>query len=262
VSVARPKTNQVVRPRHIGIVAVLGCAGSMAVAQAAYGDDRPGAPRTGEERRTAAAPASIDRTTVRFFAPEIGGVAYPRFIFERVLAFEARLAEMAENPEGIGESYGERDVREAIDRHVAEEILASLADRLIAEAAPGKRPTSAELAAVERNVGTAFVERVGGRKRLDAAAQAEQIEHTEVEVILRRASRAAFYIDRAVTPILHPSDDQLRNVFRASSHPYRRQPFEQVRAELERWFVIERTRVAESAFLQAARSRVQVIVTP
>ena len=95
----------------------------------------------------------MDRTAVRFFSPETGGTAYPRFIFERVLAFEARFAEMAETPDGIVASYGERGLREAIEHHVAEEILASLADRFIAEAPPSKRPTPGDLASVERDVG-------------------------------------------------------------------------------------------------------------
>jgi len=151
----------------------------------------------------------VDRTVVRFYSPETGGAANPRFIFERVLAFEARLAQMAETSEGIGEAYGERDVREAIDHDIA-----------------------------------------------------EQIGSTEVDAMIRRAALAAFYVDRAVTPILHPSDEQLRSVYRASAHPYHGQPFERVRGELERWFVIERIRVAESAYLQAARSRVRIIAPP
>jgi hypothetical protein len=211
-----------------------------------------------------AAPAHvvIDRTVVRFYAPETGGAAYPRFILERVLAFEARLAKMAESPEGVGELYGDRDVRDALDHHVAEEILSSLADKLIADMPPDKRPTAGDLAIVERDVSSAFVERVGGRERIDAAARAEQIDRPEVEGILRRGALAAWYVDRAVTPLLHASEEQLRDVFRSSAHPYRGQSFDQARAALERWFVSERVRVAESAFLQAARSRVRIIPTP
>jgi len=63
-----------------------------------------------------------------------------------------------------------------------------------------------------------------------------------------------------VSPLLHPSEEQLRDVFRSSAHPYRGQPFEGVRGALGRWFVIERVRVAENAFLQGARSRVRIIV--
>jgi hypothetical protein len=211
-----------------------------------------------------AAPAThtlMDRTAVRFYAPETGGTAYPRFILERTLAFEARLAAMADEPEGIGDSYDERDVRDALEHHVAEEILSSLADKLIADSAPDKRPSASDLAAVEAGVGSAFVERMGGRERIDQAAHAEQIDRTEVDAILRRGALAAWYIDRAVSPLLHPSEEQLRDVFRSSAHPYRGQVFEQVRAALARWFVSERVRVTENAFLQAARSRVRIIVT-
>jgi hypothetical protein len=206
--------------------------------------------------------AVIDRTAVRFYAPETGGTDYPRFILERVLAFEARLAAMAEGPEEVGQGFGERNVSDALEHHVAEEMLSSLADKFIADSPPDRRPSAQELAAIEQDVSGALVERLGGRVRIDAAARAEQIESIEVDAILRRGALAAWYIDRAITPILHPSEEQLRNVFRASAHPYRGRQFESVRGALERWFVIERVRVAEGAFLQAARSRVRLIVTP
>jgi hypothetical protein len=210
----------------------------------------------------AASHGVIDRTAARFYAPETGGAEYPRFVFERILSFEARLVAMAEVADGIGDAYDERDVREALEHHIAEEILSSLADKLIADSPPGKRPTAENLAAIERNVGGAFVERMGGRERIDAAAAAEHIDRPEVDAMLRRGAFAAWYVDRALTPLLHPSEEQLREVFRSSPHPYRGQPFEQVHAPLGRWFVIERVRVAESTFLQAARSRVRIIVTP
>jgi hypothetical protein len=214
--------------------------------------------------RPALAPAqvAVDRTAVRFYAPETGGTAYPRYIFERTLAFEARLTAMAEGLEGIGDGYDERDVREALEHHVAEEMLSSLADRLIADSPPDRRPSPGDLKAVERDVGAAIAEQSGGRAHIDEAARAEHIDPAEVDGILRRGALSAWYIDRALTPILHPSEEQMRDVFRASAHPYRGQPFDQARAALERWFVVERVRAAESAFLQAARSRVRVIVNP
>jgi hypothetical protein len=199
------------------------------------------------------APVVMERTTARFYSPETGGAQYPRFVFERTLAFEARLAAMATAPEGIGDLYSERDVREALETHVAEEILSSLADKLIADSPPDKRPTIAELAMVAHDVGGAFV---------DAAASAERVGTSELEAIVRREAMAAWYIDRAVSPILHSSEEQLRVVFRSSAHPYRGQPFEQVREALERWFVVERLRATESAFFQAARSRVRIMLTP
>jgi len=202
----------------------------------------------------------VDRAVVRFFAPETGGTAHPRFVLERELALEARLEAMAENG-GLGESYKDRDLRAALEHDVAEQILASLAEKLIAESPAGKRPGFGEVPRVEEQLGPALLERLGGRARVDEAAQAEELEPAEVDALLHRAALAAWYLDRAVTPILHASDEQLRDVYRTSVHPYRAQPYEQAREALARWFVVERVRVAESAFLQSARSRVRIIVT-
>jgi hypothetical protein len=207
------------------------------------------------------APIAIDRTVVRFYAAETGGTAYPRYIFERTLAFEARLEALAAATQGIGEAYQEHDVRAALEHHVAEEILATLADRLIADSPPSRRPSAQELALVEQDLAAAMFERLGGRARVDEAARAEQLDAQEVDAIFQRGALAAWYVDRAITPILHPSEEQLRDVYRTSAHPYRGRPLEQVRAALERWFGVERARVAEGAFLQAARSRVKIIAT-
>jgi hypothetical protein len=202
----------------------------------------------------------VDRAVVRFFAPETGGTAHPRFVLERTLALEARLEAMAENG-GIGEGYQERDLRAAMEHDVAEQMLASLAENLIADSPAEKRPGLGEVPRVEQQLGPALLERMGGKAKVDEAAQAEHIEGAEVEALLHRAAMAAWYLDRAVTPILHPSDEQLRDVYRTSAHPYRSQPYEQAREALARWFVVERVRVAEGAFLQSARSRVRIIVT-
>jgi hypothetical protein len=209
--------------------------------------------------QTAAIP--VDRAVVRFYAPETGGTAYPRFVTERTLAFEARLEAMALSPQGIGEGYSDQEVHAALEHHVAEEILATLADRLIADSPPDRRPTSAELSGVEHDLGEAMLERLGGRERVDRAAMAEQLDPDEVTALFRRSALAAWYVDRAIAPILHPSEEQLRDVYRTSAHPYRGRPLEEVRGALERWFGAERARVAESAFLQGARSRVKIIAT-
>jgi hypothetical protein len=212
-------------------------------------------------RAAAQTATTVDRAVVRFYAPETGGTAYPRFITERTLAFEARLEAMAAAGGGIGEAYAEHDVRTALDHHIAEEILATLADRLIADSPPSRRPTPAELSRVEQDVSAAMLEHLGGSERVDEAAQAEGLDAQEVAAILHRGALAAWYVDRAIAPILHPSEEQLREVYRTSAHPYRGRPLEEVRAALERWFGIERARVAENAFLQAARSRVKIIAT-
>jgi hypothetical protein len=204
---------------------------------------------------------AVDRSVVRFSAPEIGGGTQPRFIGERTLAFEARLEAMSEGA-GAGDEYDDRQVRAALDRHVSQEVLAALAHTLIAGSPPGQRPSETELERLQQELGSALLERLGGRESVEAAAKAEQLDVFEVEALFRRQALAAWYIDRAVTPILHPDDDQLREVFRTSAHPYRGKPFESVRVALGRWFVIERLRVAESAYLQETRSRVRITVLP
>src|SRR5690606_40640126 len=65
---------------------------------------------------------------VRFTAPELGGVNSPSFIFERELAFEARLEALSDprfTPTET-EPYLAVHVRAALERHVAEAILESL----------------------------------------------------------------------------------------------------------------------------------------
>ncbi len=210
---------------------------------------------------TAPAHAVLDRAVVRFYAPETGGTAHPRFVDQRTLAFEARLESMAERPEGIGDGYQDRHVRAALEHHVGEEMLASLAHKLIGGSPPNRRPSDDDLARVEQNLGAALFERLGGKAQVEAAAAAEQLDAAELDAILRRQALAAWYLDRAISPILQPSDEQLREVFRTSTHPYRGRPFDQVRADLARWFVMERVRAAETAFFQGARTRVVVVVT-
>ncbi|HLK36485.1 MAG TPA: hypothetical protein VKU41_07000 [Polyangiaceae bacterium] len=205
-------------------------------------------------------PLVVDRAVARFYAPETGGTARPRFVGERMLSFEARLVVLSERADGIGDGYQDRHMREALDRHVAEAMLSSLAHRLISGSIPGKRPSEDEIAHAEVDVGAAIVERLGGRARVDAAAAAEQLDTTEVDDLLRRQALAAWYIDRTVSPILQPSDEQLREVFRTANHPFRGRPFEAVRGPLERWLVVERLRAAEEAFLQSARARLTIAV--
>ena len=107
---------------------------------------------------------------------------------------------------------------------------------------------------------TGLVERVGGSEALRAAMVAEGIDDAEVDAMLRRRVRAAWYVDRALTPLLRPTEEQLREVFRTSAHPFKNQPFDTVRPALARWFVEERLRAAETTFLQVARARVRVVV--
>jgi hypothetical protein len=202
---------------------------------------------------TTPAHATVDRVAVRYYAPETGGSGHPRFVSERMLAFEARLDALAEQAPDSA-AYEDRFVRAALDRHVAEDMLSALAVQ-----SGGKPQDLAALADEER---TGLVERVGGADRLRAAMAAEGVDDSEVDGLIRRRVRAAWYIDRALTPLLRPTDEQLREVFRTSAHPFKNQTFDAVRPALARWFVEERLRAAETTFLQVARARIRVVVVP
>ena len=197
--------------------------------------------------------AIVDRVAVRFYAPETGGSAHPRFISERILAFEARLDAMSEGA-SKATTPGEIHVKNALDRHVVEEILATLDDSSATPAAEESR--------LAREARADLEQRAGGESPIGIAAEEEGLDGDEILEVFTRRARAAAYLDHAVTRFLHPQDEQLHEVYRTSPHPFKSRPFEDVRGSLARWFVFERLKVLESAFLQTARSRVTVVVVP
>ncbi len=211
-----------------------------------------GGPALAQPPATSPPHALVDGVVVRYYAPETGGSLRPRFVTTRTLAFEARLEALGEEPGRAGLGYQERHVRLALEHHIAEELLASLAIQ------GGSEPT--DLPHMTADARAALLQRVGGEAALLAAAQAEGVDSVEVDAMLRRQARAAFYVDRNVSPILRPSEEQLREVYRTTAHPFKSRKFEEARDDLLRWFVAERLRVAEAAFLQTARSRVKIVV--
>jgi hypothetical protein len=196
--------------------------------------------------------AVLDRVAARFYAPETGGSARPRFITERTLSFEARLIAMSEQGSSVETPPQERHLRLALDRHVTEELLSSLGIE-------GAKDTF-DLSGLADESRSEFERRIGGAAPLARAAAIEQIEPEEVEAFFLRHARAVYYLDRHVTPLLAPSEEQLRDVFHTSAHPFRDQNFEDVRKNFVRWFVAERVKAVESTFLQTARSRVKIVV--
>ncbi len=205
-----------------------------------------------EGRAASADRAVLDRVAVRFYAPETGGTSHPHFITERVLSFEARLLAMSEQGATAQAAPEERYLREAVERHVAEELLASLGIEGGKEA-----PDLSRLADDARSETEA---RIGGEGPLREAASVERIDPEEVQAIFLRHARAAFYLDHHVTPLLYPDDEQLREVFRTAAHPFRNRRFEDARKDLARWLVAERLKAAESTFLQTMRTRVKIVI--
>lgn len=186
----------------------------------------------------------------RFYAPETGGVVHPRFVLERELAFEARLEALSDGQ--ASDAYLDRHMRAALERHIAEELLAHLAIE--------PEPTDKELAARAIATRAVLEQRVGGEAALAEAARAEGLDGSELDTFIQRETRASFYLDRMVTPMLEPSEAELREVHRSTSHPFRGQTFEQAAVPLRAWYVAERLSSALGAFYQNARNRVHVVL--
>jgi hypothetical protein len=209
-------------------------------------------PSTGSaQSATAAGAVAVDRVVLRWFAPETGGAARPRFVFARELAFEARLEALAD-PDSDGAAHRERHVRAALDRHVAESLLASLP--VLPAAKPAEVAARAELA---RGI---LEQRVGGRARLLEAARAEGIGSDELDSLLRRQARASLYLDRMIAPMLEPSEVELREVFESGGTPFSEAAFDRVAPALRRWYVARRLEQATQAHYQNARGRVTMVV--
>ncbi|HTQ05905.1 MAG TPA: hypothetical protein VMI54_18720 [Polyangiaceae bacterium] len=203
-----------------------------------------------DARTARAEPLLVDRTVVRFEAPELGGARSPRFVTARLLAFEARVEALAD-PDRTGAAYRERHVSAALERHVAETLLASL--RIEPE------PTSDELRAQTDSARRLTEERVGGPDALRDAAAEEGIGQRELVALFQRQARASLYLDRMVAPMLSPSDAELRALFRNEKTPYRDAPFETVLPGLRRWYVSTRLQAALAAYYQNARSRLRIV---
>ena len=192
----------------------------------------------------------VDRTLVRFTAPELGGARRPSFVFERELAFEARLEALGD-PDHTGvEPFRDRHVTSALERHIAETLLSRLHI--------DPEPSAVQIAAQARAARAMLVERVGGVERLEAAARAEQISELEVQTLLRRRARASLYLDRMVAPMLRPTQSELRTLHASRQTPFSTAPYEDVEPRLRRWYAGQRLASAVSAYYQGARARLKV----
>lgn len=192
-------------------------------------------------------PIVLDRVLVRWHAPETGGPSKPQFIFERELAFEARLESLAD-PDPEPGAYHDRHVRAALERHIAESLLASL---------PILPPPDEKVLTARAEVAREILEqRVRGRARLVEAAEAEGMSPSELGVLYRRQARASLYLDKMIAPMLEPSEIELRDLWRTGTTPFKDLPFDRVMKQLSRWYVGQRLMQALDAYYQNARSRV------
>jgi hypothetical protein len=201
---------------------------------------------------TPASTTLVDRVVVRWHAPETGGAARPQFVFERELAFEARLESLAD-PDPEPGPYHDRHVRAALDRHIGETLLAAL------PVLPAPDPK--QIAARAEAARGVLEQRVKGRANLLAAATAEGIGSDELDALLRRQARASLYIDKMIAPMLAPSDLDLKNLWQTGSTPFKDQPFDEIKPALSRWYVGQRLGQETEAYRQSARSRVVISVS-
>lgn len=194
----------------------------------------------------------VDRAVVRFIAPELGGYRAPRYIFERELSFEARIQALAdpERPRDSTKPYDSRHVRSALERHIAESLLANLRVDPVA--------TEAEIAQQSDSARRMLYDRVGGEASLLAAASADGMTEREITNMLRRQARASIYLDRMVAPMLTPTRAELRQVYSAERHPFVQQTFEEAEVGLKQWWVGHRLADAVEQFFANARQRVSI----
>jgi hypothetical protein len=197
-----------------------------------------------------AEPVQLERAVVRFHAPETGGIERPRFIYERTLAFEARIEALAAQERGSDAPYRERHVSAALERHISEVLLSSL--RIEPEPSDALVVRQVELA---RKV---LADRVGGDEALLEAQRAEGISNAELSSLLRRQARASLYLDRMVAPMLRPSDAELEAIQRSAPAALQNESFARARPLLLRWYVSRRLSSAMASFFQEARSRVTI----
>jgi hypothetical protein len=193
----------------------------------------------------------VDRVVVRFHAPETGGVERPRFVFERLLAFQARIEALAAGEAATDtQGYRERHLNAALERHISEVLLSSL--RI--EPEPSQDVMARQLDLARR----LLADRVGGDAALVGVQLAESVTNAELGALLRRQARASLYLDRMVAPMLRPSDAELELIQRSAPPELQNLPFERVRGLLLRWYVSRRLSTAMSSFFQEARSRIAI----
>ena len=194
---------------------------------------------------------TVDRAVVRFSAPEGGGRERPYFVYERELAFEARLVARADPAHRAkSEPYRRHHLQAALERHIAETLLAALA----IDPAPSPTQIADQLAAAR----TMVVDAVGGEATLSLAAREEGLGSLELRRFFRRRALASLYLNVMVEPMLEPSALELRRVHERGEGPLADKSFSEAEPALRRWYVAQSLRVAVQTYYQNARTRLRV----
>jgi hypothetical protein len=202
-----------------------------------------------DEKAPEAKAELVDRVVVRWWSTDRGLTNKPQVIFARELAFEARLEAMS-NGEAPDAPLTERYIRAALNRHVAEGLLALL---------PIDPPPSPEDIATRATAAADVLEgRVGGQEKIAKALGLEGLSDEELAAILRRSARASIYLDRMVAPQIEPTRQELVELQASGTTPYTKEPFDKVEEKLKRWLVAARLNDTLDTFFQRSRSKVVV----
>lgn len=196
---------------------------------------------------------TIDRVVVRWHARATGGVRKPQFIMARELAFEARLEALVDPTSPVAQ-YGDKHVRAAVQRRIAETILAELP--------VNPKPTPRQVAVYAEAARKLLHGRVGdkGAAAVTAARKAEGITREELDAMLRRRARASWYLDKTVAPMLRPSELDLREAHERGETPFTDRRFEDVQEPLRRWYIATRLADALDRYFRNIRTRVSITV--
>ncbi len=224
----------------------------------------------------------VDRVVVRWVSRATGGVQRPQFVTARELAFEARIEAIVENRGRQGPPYLDKHVRSALERRIAESMLAQLpvdpkpSPRQVAIYAESARrllekrisepilnekldalreagKLNAETAAEARNEAEAQAADV-----LRRARSAEGIAPGELDTIMRRRARASWYLDKTVAPMLRPSELDLREVHQRGETPFTERTFEDAADDLRQWYIASRLATALDRYFRSVRSKVTI----
>jgi len=197
------------------------------------------------------ASTTVDRIAVRYSVPETGGATKPRFVTERELRFWARIEATIDEGSAPADFYV-RYARTALDRFIAEDMLASLLIERGAE--PPDLPKAAEGAREELET------RLPAASRLTDLMKLDGISETELMAFMRRRVRATTYVDRVISPILKPGEDEIFQGFRTMPSPFRALAYEDARSRFLRFYVHERFRSLSLDFVKGARARLMLTI--
>ncbi|GAC1352130.1 MAG: hypothetical protein NVS3B20_05940 [Polyangiales bacterium] len=204
--------------------------------------------------RVNGSPVTLDRTVARFSDPEAAEAsASLRFVMMRELVIEAWLVSFEKNQLSAPTGFDERDLRQALERHVIETVLG---DRVLTPAVEKKVEGAA------KNAWEVQAILVGGAPRLAQAIGLATfggvVSSTDLDTILRRRARAELYLETAVLQPVRPSEPELRAAQLKAPKVLAEIPFQEATPRLTEYVRSVRLRETSQSYYQAVRARLHI----